>query len=509
MREQSETPPGRISLDADARWLLWGVCGVALVGSLLLSLFSPNAILFAALAVLAVIMVVLRQDERLAVVIVVISVMLDWYQLLGTPLHFPIIALVAAGGLLALLFLMQSRERPWASLPSWPLWGVLLVLAVPAILIGSSKSESAQYALSVLGNGLLMYLLGAQLARDVTRVRRLLSGLVAFGAFVALQSLIAVSTGIFLLETAHEADYLASDSNFTLAGSQSIRAGSFLQNPDWNGSFLAVMVFLAVGLLLGSASLWAKALYAGEVLLILAGLFVTYSTAAWLAVVVGGLVFMVLALRGWVVLRGRTLLLLLGVGALAVAGAGVLFHAKAAAVLQHIENPQEYSLRLGAWETALRVIQAHPLIGIGFGLDNYLARAEPYRVPLQYRPLAHPHEAYLELAALGGIPLLIVFLGLLGSALWRALRHFRLAERRARPLLGGAFAALIVLSVNSLAINGWTLTPLAALGWLILGALASPSLAQALRAQPDRDPDAQRARATGETRLPLSGSVRS
>ncbi|HEV2655403.1 MAG TPA: hypothetical protein VGT82_10605, partial [Ktedonobacteraceae bacterium] len=34
----------------------------------------------------------------------------------------------------------------------------------------------------------------------------------------------------------------------------------------------------------------------------------------------------------------------------------------------------------------------------------------------------------------------------------------------------------IALSVNSISINGWTLPPLAAIGWFLLGILASPLL---------------------------------
>jgi hypothetical protein len=43
-------------------------------------------------------------------------------------------------------------------------------------------------------------------------------------------------------------------------------------------------------------------------------------------------------------------------------------------------------------------------------------------------------------------------------------------------LLGGGIAAVLALSINSVSINGWTLPPLAAPGWLILGAIASPLL---------------------------------
>jgi O-antigen ligase len=137
-------------------------------------------------------------------------------------------------------------------------------------------------------------------------------------------------------------------------------------------------------------------------------------------------------------------------------------------------------LRSGAWATAIRVIEAFPLTGIGLGLQNYALKAEPYRVPAQYVPLVHPHNSYLELAAMAGLPVLLIFLALLLTACWFALRNWAIADIRVRPLLAAGIAAAVALSANSVSINGWTLPPLAALGWLVLGACSSPLLMNSL-----------------------------
>jgi hypothetical protein len=75
---------------------------------------------------------------------------------------------------------------------------------------------------------------------------------------------------------------------------------------------------------------------------------------------------------------------------------------------------------------------------------------------------------------------LITFVALVLFALWLALRNRALADASTRSLLGGGIAAVMALSVNSLSINGWTLPPLAAIGWLILGLLSSPLLRKSL-----------------------------
>jgi O-antigen ligase len=95
---------------------------------------------------------------------------------------------------------------------------------------------------------------------------------------------------------------------------------------------------------------------------------------------------------------------------------------------------------------------------------------------MEFLQESHPHESYLELAAMAGIPLLVIFLVLLGAVMRDAIRSCRSADKLRRPLLAGAVAAVAGLALNSLAINAWTLPPLAAIGWFIAGLLSSPML---------------------------------
>jgi O-antigen ligase len=137
-------------------------------------------------------------------------------------------------------------------------------------------------------------------------------------------------------------------------------------------------------------------------------------------------------------------------------------------------------LRTGAWETGLLVIKAHPLTGVGLSLDTYFERAEPYRVALQDTRLTQPHNSFLEIAALGGLPILLLFIAILGRALRLAIANFRQASVHQQTLIGGAFACVATLTFNSFVVNAWTLAPLAVIGWLVLGAISSPGLARSL-----------------------------
>lgn len=84
---------------------------------------------------------------------------------------------------------------------------------------------------------------------------------------------------------------------------------------------------------------------------------------------------------------------------------------------------------------------------------------------------------------MGGLPVFIIFMALMLFALCLAMRNWRLVDVRTRSLLGGGIAAVIALSINSVSINGWTLPPLAAIGWLILGVISSPLLAKSLSSE--------------------------
>ncbi len=99
---------------------------------------------------------------------------------------------------------------------------------------------------------------------------------------------------------------------------------------------------------------------------------------------------------------------------------------------------------------------------------------------MDYIPLDHPHNSYVEWAAMAGLPVLFVFLALLVAGIRLALYNWIKADAQTRALLGSGLALIIALSFNSWSNDCWTLPPLAAIGWLILGAISSPILRESL-----------------------------
>ncbi|MBV9228411.1 MAG: O-antigen ligase family protein [Chloroflexi bacterium] len=196
----------------------------------------------------------------------------------------------------------------------------------------------------------------------------------------------------------------------------------------------------------------------------------TYSTGAWTSLFVGVVVF--IALVGSMRHRVQLVLLLSGVAIVGIVG----FPSQLNLLFLHSSNPGELALRTAVWQSAIRVIEAFPLNGLGIGRGVYLLGYQPFRVAADYDLVNHPHDSYLEFAALGGLPVGIVFIALLSISLWQALRNWQQMDIEYRPLLAGGIAAVIALCWYSLSDAGWTDAPLLTVGWMILGVVSSPLL---------------------------------
>lgn len=455
-------------------WMLvTAAVGSLLIGLLLAALAQLDfAVVFVFPALLVIILLIgFRQYIALTGVVVCIAILVDFYEIFGLPLHEPVVAITLASLLIAIIFFFQSAERPWISLRHLQVWALLLALTGLAVVRGGSLVATVPYFVTIIVTSIVMYCLGTQVIRTYRGLYTLNNTLMIIATFIAVHTIVQAATGRFLLVTQRETNYLSSVYGFNLANSSVTRAGSFLLNPDWNGIFLAMMLFVAVGALVTDASSRYMRLAAGiAVLLIVIALLFTFTTASWLSAVVAAALFVCVFVprryRWWTVGAIVGLALLIGAG----------FNRQARLLVAHAMSGNDVKVRFGAWETALRIILHYPLTGIGMGYKLYFARSEVYRVPLQTQPLVQPHNSYLELAAFAGLPVLLAFVALLALMFHDAIHTYRVTDPRYQPLVGGAITALVALTVNSFFIDGWTLAPFACLGWLLFGAITSRAL---------------------------------
>jgi len=414
--------------------------------------------------VLFTLLVMWRMDEATLALVLIVHLYIDWYWGLWIGAQMMELAL------LFIYFCARSERFPWVMPPLLWLWLALIILAILPALHGISLFDTLNYYFNIFFGSLTIYWLGNLLVRDTRNLRRVFQFLALIGTMVAIHSIIQALTGKFLFATTRYDAYFASISSYELSTSTIHRIGSFLINPDSNGGFLAIMLFLPLCLFIETKSLGWKICYLTQTFLMVIALLLTYSTGGWLAAGVGALGFIIFACPPRYRLIIPLIIIIISIALVFVFPAQVNLQA------QHAFAPNEVSLRAGAWQTGLNVIDANPWTGIGLGRYVYFSRADPYRVLEQYIPLAHPHNSYIEIGALGGVPLMLLFLTLLICSFWLALLNWKRADRHTHILLGGGMSLVMALSANSMVTNEWTLIPVTAIGWLVLGVMSSPLL---------------------------------
>src|SRR5690242_20265249 len=148
---------------APRRRLIAAVC-VAFASVVLLRALGLTTVLLVSVAFALITVIICRWDEVMALIIIVGCILIDWYRLVDfSLLRFPILAPALASLLIGVMLLSRSQERPWIPVPYLWLWGMLLVLVIPAIAraIPAYYSEAITfYGLQVFLTPLLLYTVG-------------------------------------------------------------------------------------------------------------------------------------------------------------------------------------------------------------------------------------------------------------------------------------------------------------------------------------------------------------
>jgi len=184
-------------------------------------------------------------------------------------------------------------------------------------------------------------------------------------------------------------------------------------------------------------------------LLSAAGMLLAEMRGIWIATAVGG-VYLTWFWRRWVVLLVPVII-----------AAGFLFSPDVIrqrfTSIVHPGRLDSNQFRLVTWRTGLRMIERHPWLGLGPEMprilfDEYVPADIPR--PLPEGSYIHLHNIYLHYAAERGIPVLLVFLWLMGKIIrdfWRGLRTLPPGRDNRRFLLHGGIAVVIATLVDGLA----------------------------------------------------------
>lgn len=235
-------------------------------------------------------------------------------------------------------------------------------------------------------------------------------------------------------------------------------------SPNQMGLYMGRSLPLALAAALFVPS--ARPVAAAAALVLAAALALTFSVGAWLGTLLG--VAAVLAL--W---RPKAPLALAGgVAAAAVLGLSIL---ASEPFTSHLSLGKGTSfIRLQVWDSSIRMIRDHPILGAG--MDNFLYHYRgAYFLPeaVAEPNLSHPHNVVLNFWLQLGILGLAAF-GWLAASLARAWRQLwrTTSDQWQRAMLAGTAGVAVDFLAHGMVDNSYFLVDLAFHFWLLAGVIA-------------------------------------
>ncbi len=246
-----------------------------------------------------------------------------------------------------------------------------------------------------------------------------------------------------------------------------VRAYSVVQNPNVLGALLAMGALISGSLALSRAFQGVRRVLLAAVCLVqLAGLAVTFSRGAWLGLVAGLLAMVVLAYR-------RYLVAVLAAGAVAWFAAPRVFVERLlfAFTSTYAMTSSAGLGRLYRWDVSLHHILDHPLFGVGLGTFGGTAA-----YMFGYWAL-WVDNFYIQMAAEGGLLLLVFFLWLLLRGAKGLVRGHRFtSDPYLKALTAGMFGAFLAVAVANAFEADWETLSVGVEYWFLAGLVTSAAL---------------------------------
>lgn len=349
---------------------------------------------------------------------------------------------------------LGQSPLPFARQLIWPV--ALLGWTLVALFSAIDETLAVKQVIGLVGAILLACTVLAS-CRDLHRVRILLGFLTLIGLIMALTSL---STNHQLQSGLHG----GSDAKNRVQGA--------FQSPNQLGSWCALVIPIAAGLMFTSSRKLVRALGAVSLLALLAALTFSLSRSAWIGTG-AALILMLLTMR-----EARRLLAIIFVP-LALIGY-VIFSSGTAPPevkvvgerVQAIGTRSPYDQRSQIYHEALREIREDPVTGVGPGGFVVASR----RAGTQTSTVAadHAHNLLLNYGAESGLPavaLLLAFVFSLALAAYRGVRAVGPIDPRHRGLIISIGAALFAILIQGF--FDYTLgNPVIRITvWMLIGAL--------------------------------------
>ncbi len=261
--------------------------------------------------------------------------------------------------------------------------------------------------------GALLFYTVIHFFRDATCQRRLVGMLIVSLAIVSVYGILQFETGPW-----KGAGHPESRAYYLIE--------SFTPGEVWLTTYLVMLIPLGLTVGVFANKYWQRYAAWGTVCLGVTCQILTFSRAGLVALIVEGVVFSQFV-------ASKKSKIILGIFVLAIGisvGVGGLLYSIAPELVDFVPGQAKFTARnlearIQVWNFALEKIFEHPLVGIGFGKDNfqrvtgaeYLKRAKEENLFFT----GGTHNTFVDYAVGSGIPALVSFVWVLGMLVYRAI----------------------------------------------------------------------------------------
>lgn len=248
---------------------------------------------------------------------------------------------------------------------------------------------------------------------------------------------------------------------YSMITSNVLRTMGTFDNPNTFAAFLIFGVFPVVMMIVYSKSVPAKIVYGVFLVTAILNIYFAGSRNSYIALVIGAVAISLL--YSWKFLFG-----------LVPIGAAALLIAPVRDRVLAIGNDSLNESRIKLWQTALKMIQNHPIIGVGNG--NYVKLYDEYVNKykyLAYKDYSHypTHNSYLKIEAELGIAGGISFLSIIISSVIKINTAIhKIKDKKINLFYIGFFASVIGFLFMNLLDNLFFTPEIAAYFWIFLAA---------------------------------------
>jgi heptosyltransferase-3/putative inorganic carbon (HCO3(-)) transporter len=229
-----------------------------------------------------------------------------------------------------------------------------------------------------------------------------------------------------------------------------IRAGAFGSDYNWLSTYMVMAIPLVLAVTATVRSRWMKGLSLGVAALALLAEFAAYTRAGWLGLAAEGLAGGWLSGRRWLVVGLILAFTAIGFGFVVASDMG--FQRSTA-------DPWTLEARVGVWKLAAADLLQHPLVGIGYGNNNFVKR---YTGHPELEKAYGPHSTFVVMGLGSGVPALVLFA-------WLLIRIFLILTRAIGPM--SAVASRAIPFGAAVMVVGFTVRNL--FDYMFIGSLAN------------------------------------